>query len=783
MTDMNLCADLKPDSSLLSPLLDDEKSIKSHLRKKANQYNFKTIHRADLEEEISNGWEISKENNKTVKIKKFKSHDVMLEDRLWCLFQKMGYKNINGEKFNIIFTRDDGTKGKKQIDVFACDEETALVVECKSKENRGRRTLQKDIHETRCLQHYIRKSIFKYFEGRPLPKIVWIYATDNIIWSDPDVERASDSGIIIITENELQYFEAFLKHMGPAGRYQILSEFLKNQKIPGMPDVKIPGIKGKIGNETFYSFVTTPRALLKISFVNHQAFNHPDGKPAYQRMVSPNRIKDIGLFIKNGGYFPTNILVNFIDPPKFSPLSNKENTDPNIKFGWIELPKKYRSAWIIDGQHRLYGYSHLEDEYLDQNLFVLGFDNMDTRKEADLFITINHKQKSVPKSLLDSLLADIRMGSDDPKVALRALSSAIVRSLNSDNTSPFFRRFALPGVPPESNQNLTISEAVNGLSRSSLVGKVINNSIAPGPFSAATDEDTVVRTRKIFNGYFEALRISNPDRWEQGRSAYVCVNPGIRAHLALINEIVKYLQFKRSVDFQTLKENEIIQYITEIAKPVFFYIKTASHEKIADNFSRKFGEGGVKEYLFNMCKFVNNKFDDFGSDEFLEYLEREDDDRITEADHLIINLTNDITNHVIKVLKSIHGTHLMSSGDAAYWELGIESRRAKDNAYKKQQEDPPGPKRLPREAYLDILDIKDIIQQENNWLHFEPVFNIPLEGEKKGRKYYTSWLAKFNELRRVPAHKSALRTYSEDDFVFLDFIRSEFYSKLEQNKL
>ncbi len=70
-----------------------------------------------------------------------------------------------------------------------------------------------------------------------------------------------------------------------------------------MEDVKIPGIKGKVGGEVFYSFVTTPRDLLKISFVNHQAFNHPDGKPAYQRMVSSNRIKEIGKYIKMADIF------------------------------------------------------------------------------------------------------------------------------------------------------------------------------------------------------------------------------------------------------------------------------------------------------------------------------------------------------------------------------------------------------------------------------------------------------------------------------------------------
>ncbi|MEA2062682.1 MAG: hypothetical protein U9P14_03195, partial [Gemmatimonadota bacterium] len=288
--------------------------------------------------------------------------------------------------------------------------------------------------------------------------------------------------------------------------------------------------------------------------------------------------------------------------------------------------------------------------------------------------------------------------------------------------------------------------------------------------------------KNICKGYFELLRDNNPKRWELGRTAYICVNPGIRAHLMLISEIIKYLEHKQKIDFIQLSEEKVVEYVTEINRQVFKFIKNASDDNISDNFSRKFGEGGVKEYLFNMCELVITDYDDFGSEEFRSYIERRDDDRVVEANNLIIKLTNDITNYVIDSLKRIHGTHSMQSGDAAYWELGIRSRRAKDVAYKKQQEDPPE-KRLPREAYLDILDIKEIIQQDNNWPHFEMIFNIPIVDEKKGKKYYTSWLARFNELRRIPAHKSSLRTYSEEDFEFLEKIKSEFYERLEKYRV
>lgn len=66
-----------------------------------------------------------------------------------------------------------------------------------------------------------------HYGSKLKPQLIWLYVTSNIIWSKPDIERARDAGIYIVTENELNYFEMFVKHMGPAGRYQMLSEFLK----------------------------------------------------------------------------------------------------------------------------------------------------------------------------------------------------------------------------------------------------------------------------------------------------------------------------------------------------------------------------------------------------------------------------------------------------------------------------------------------------------------------------------------------------------------------------
>ncbi|WP_113486450.1 DGQHR domain-containing protein [Rhizobium cremeum] len=764
------------ETNFLSPLINDEKLLALEYRRRKNGNDVKSVHPADVSAEEAKGWVVQRPGKRATRLKRPKKHENLLEDRVWCLLYSMGYRTLNEARFRIAFTRFDTSTGRKEIDVYAEDQETVLVIECKSRKERGRRSLLKDIQETISLQQYFRDSINRRLAGAAKPKIIWLYATNNILWSASDIERAETHGIQIITENEIQYFETFLKHMGPAGKYQILGDFLRGQKIPGLTNVKVPAIRGKIGGEVFYSFVTTPRNLLKIAFINHQALNHPDGRPAYQRMISSSRIKEIGSFIEKGGFFPTNILVNFSDAPRFDLISNSENTDANLKFGWITLPSKYRSAWIIDGQHRLYGFSYLDDEYLDQSLFVLAFEKMAVQKEADLFITINHRQKSVPKSLLVSLLADIRMGDSDPSTALSALGSAVVRALNTDKTSPLARRFSTHGVPPEPSQNLTISEAVNGLRRSGLIGKVIGKTLAPGPLSGATDDQTVERASIVLSAYFEEVRLANPARWEAGREAFIAVNPGIRAHLSMIAEVVTYLSHKNSLDFPLMEPEEFCRHVTTFCQPIFKFIKSASDDVVRDRFSRKFGEGGVKEYAYHLMQILQDTHSDFGTEEFQRWVEQSNSEKIDEVNQFLMKLAERLTDYVIDTLKKVHGTHRLASDEQAFWEIGVESERIRKNAFEAQQRDKA--RRKPKEAYLNIVDLAEIVKQQNNWDHFENVFKNARPDERAGQKYYLGWINTFNELRNIAAHKNQLKTYTDDDLEFVEWLRTEVHPKV-----
>ena len=405
----------------------------------------------------------------------------------------------------------------------------------------------------------------------------------------------------------------------------------------------------------------------------------------------------------------------------------------------------------------------MEDEYLNTNVFVLAFEKLEATKEAELFMTINHEQKSVSPSLLITLQADLKLGSTDPREAISALASGLLRALNADNTSPFYSRFAKPGIPPTEFQNLTVAEIVKGLTRSNLLGRAISKKTrVPGLLSAATDAETIKRARKVINGYFKPIMEANLDRWNSGRTAYICVNPGMRAHLQLMSEILNYLASKHILDPQVDSPDKMVDELAEFIRPICEFVGNASPKSIEQRFARRFGEGGVRDYEYNLIDLISTKYPDFGSKDYKDFKANQSDARVDQAARDLEDVQNAVSLICIETLKSVHGTQEMASGEKAYWEIGIDSADIKEKAYKKQQSEPVA-KRALREAYIDFIDYVKIIKQANNWGHLEPILSIPLPGEK-GKKYYLDWMDKVNELRRVTAHRSPYRSFKDEDF-------------------
>lgn len=760
-------------------LCEDEAVLRGQFSVRRLSDVFRSVANAEVETLLDQGWVPYKEGKTKSRLLQPKELEHQLKDDLWCLFYRMGYRTLNLEEISLKLDGVGQPGEVKRVAIIAEDDETVVVVECKTKDERGRKSLSRDLQSSTLARRALQQLLQQRHKGKPKHKILWLYATRNIIWSDKDVEQAVAANIRVVTENEYQYFDSFIRYMGPAGRFQFLAEYFEGQDIPGLEDVRLPATQGVLGKNKFYSFVSTPRRLLKIAFVNHQALNHPDGRPAYQRMISQQRVREIQKFIEKGGYFPTNILLNFTKVCRFD-LLPKDNVDPVTRFGWLYLPKSYKSAWVIDGQHRLYGYSHLSGKYLDQPIAVIAFELLPVRDEAELFVTINHEQKSVPKSVLVGLQADLKINSTIPKERLGALASSVAKACGSDPTSAFFQRFAVQGMHSTDGQSLTIPEVVNGLVKAGLLGKVIQGTHVPGPMSSTTDEQTIRRGLKVMNLYFHLVRDANTRRWDQGREGHIATNPGIRAFLLLFAECCNYLELENALDPVSTREEELVSLVAEVIEPVLTLIGQDEEADLKARFSRKFGEGGVREYFENLAELVCEKRVGFGGAELRKNLGLKKDQRRTATNADVIKLSKDILDSVVAVLKNTYGEEIGPTGEKAYWRLGVESRKIRSAAYTKQMDDKG---QQPIEAFLDIVDLKEIVRQKSNQEHFSQLFSIRLPDEPKGKHIYLDWMDKFNEVRRIPAHPSGTRTYSEDDYEFLEFLKKAFYENVDKHPL
>ncbi len=231
----------------LGPLLTEAGRIRREAVHKRKVFDEKSVSADAIPDHEANGWQVDRKLTRFTKVKREKEIDERLENRFWMLLFKLGYPELSeGRDFTILIERRGAEPLRKQIDVFGKDDETVIVAECKASEKLTRRSLQKDIEEFANLKGPIASAVRKHYGPDLKLKLIWLFVTENIIWSGPDKQRAAGENIRVITERELRYYSVIAEHLGKAARYQFLAEFLKDQQIPELSGRAVPAIKGKL---------------------------------------------------------------------------------------------------------------------------------------------------------------------------------------------------------------------------------------------------------------------------------------------------------------------------------------------------------------------------------------------------------------------------------------------------------------------------------------------------------------------------------------------------------
>jgi DNA sulfur modification protein DndB len=762
---------------LLHPLLTTPATRGTEKKKRRDQYVRQTVAHAEVDPLIADGWQVDKKLDHRTRMRREKSLSEDLENRTWCLLADFGFLELNqGRQFKIKFRRNNKIDGEKQVDVFAKDDETVIVAECKASAEIRKKSLQKDIEEFANLKGKISEGIKQHYGSAFKPKIIWAMVTDKIIWSKEDKNRAAGENISIITERELRYFAELAKHLGPAGRYQFLAHFLENQKVPGLEDRRVPALRGKLGSNTFYTFVTTPERLLKIAFVNHRTLNDPKGMPTYQRLITKGRIKQIQNYIQDGGYFPTNIIINFAAKPKFEIRLKEEEAD--VHYGTLYLPEKYKSALVIDGQHRLYGYSRLLELQKNQNIIVLAFQQMSKEDEANLFVTINHEQKTVPRTLLDDLQGELKWGSDDPRERIVAMCSRLVNVLNAEAGGPFHLRVVQTGLRSTRETCLTLPAMLDALKKSELLGRVgkKTKTYEGGPFTGKDDYSTLDRARHGLEDIFSILKEANPNVWRAGADGAVWTNTGIAALLMIVAEAVRTYERTSGLDSKELSSEEIAEQVQDIIAPITNRLKTSTDGQIAKLFKENvpYGSTGPRELYLKLVGVVREQAKKFGPADFDVWRNEQNLERKKQAAEKVQDLNSNICSAIFAQFRKEYG-------DEHYFLKGVTNKEMRTAAFSKQQDDEIG-QQAPLEEYLNLLDYKKIVEKAEHWPLFAELFSIKLEEDKAGQAKYLHWMDKLNDVRKKTAHQATGRVVSDEEADFIDWIHQAFFERLAKDQ-
>ena len=706
--------------------------------KRKNLYIEARERKVALEELEEEGWEYVKDyaDSKFVKVRKEKPFYERFEDQIWLLFFQMDFKHLNRDanfKMNYDFNNPDFTQ---QIDVFAADDETILIVECKSSEDLNEVQFKKDIEKLHGQMEGLRKCALKQYPGR---KVKFIWATHNCIMSAKDIKRLQEWDIIFFSDSTIQYYSELVKHLGTCSRYQLLGNLLANTEIKKMQN-KVLAIKGKMGGHEYYEFSIEPEKLLKIGYVLHRNEANKNMMPTYQRIIKRKRLKEVQSFINDGGYFPNSIIIS-IDSGgrKLQFDESPTKLDDSIsKIGVLHLPKRYHSAYIIDGQHRLYGYS--DSEYANTNSIpIVAFVDLDRSEQLKLFMDINENQKSVSKTLRITLNSDMLWDSPNQNERRDAIRSKIAQMCGEEQSSPLLGRVVIGEDEKNNIKCITIQAIQLALQKCSFFSTFAkNNTIATnGSFDVGDNQATIDRFYPFLEGCFKTVKNECETEWSLGEQGILTINRGIQGIIRIINDVVNLLIAQNKLFPLTQDIDDIINEVEYYMSPLLNHINKLTEEQRIE-LKSFYGGGAENKYLHYFQKVIHDSLTDFNPEGLEEYIENTTKEYNATSKEYIYAIEEKLKDVIAESLQEYYGDKWLIKGlpKTTYKEA---EKAASDKNYELLSNDEESD--IEPWDCISLSDCKDIVVYSRNWSEiFESIITRPEDLILSTKEQKTEWI-------------------------------------------
>ncbi len=398
------------------------------------------------------------------------------EDEIRELLKGLGFKDVRGGALFKI--------GPVQIDASGGHEDTLLIVECTAAIGKLKANLREKMKALRGVQAQIESAAKTDNLFSKYKNFVYILAT-NVEVRDADREFAALKPVIHLWDKQVyEYYDDLRSSIGEFAKFNLLGELGVEPLVRTY--FQSPAFRIHAGQTELYEFFVDAKRLLTVSYVARREVGQDS---YYQRMVKKGRLARIASYIKDEKrIFPNSLVVAFVKEPKFTPLtdlleqSKQEELWPKwIELGVLQFPSSYRSCWIVDGQHRLYGLAQLPDTKIP----VTAFGRLSPEDQAKYFLDINGEQRRVPADLIWDLSGELTPTKES------GIISNIVKKLDSEG--PLASRIYVPLHGSKKGRPIKIASVCEAIRR---VGVVRDHSVnmrggEKNPLKASTPEETV----------------------------------------------------------------------------------------------------------------------------------------------------------------------------------------------------------------------------------------------------------------------------------------------------
>ncbi|SDB45103.1 DNA sulfur modification protein DndB [Pseudobutyrivibrio sp. YE44] len=744
--------------------------LKEAAKERKNKTIKNKVDRDSVENYLQDGWFITKEyKNGKVLIEKNKPIGDLFENEVWNIFYRMGFTTLNSTNdFKVQFSK----RQSKQVDIVAIDDEVCLLIECKCSDTYDKNHIfDKDLKEIPTIRDGIIQEISSKYPGR---KFKYIFATKNYSIGNADRIRMEEFDISNFEMDVVDYYDKLVNYIGPAAKYQLLGNIFAGKTIENMESM-VPAIEGIMGGGLkYYSFSIEPERLLKLAYILHRDNANETLMPTYQRLITKDRLTKVKQFVDNGGYFPNSIIISIDNKGAdllFEPLTD-ENINKFSRAGILHLPKTYSSAFVIDGQHRLYGYSD-STHGKDNAIPVVAFVDMDKYEQLKMFMDINENQKAVNKTLRNSLNINIFWNSESYLERSKAVMLALCERLGTTQNSPLYDRI-VTGTNSSTNRRCITSESLRlALEKTSFFNKYkskINNEVVKyGTFDKLDNKKTLDLLLPFLIKSLRTIEENCLEEWDKGNQGYIAINNCMSAIIRIIDDIVNIKLTEKGLE--VVNDRSFYKECEELLTCLGVTLNNLSDEAIHEI---KTAKGAAAENISRRKLQVefHNRYPEYTTQDLEEYIEYYLEDFSEEA----LYEAKELETKIIEILKQ----KFMGEPNwlNKYVPESTKNSVIANTAIAKNNNSILGVegKNVTEWDFISYKEVSDIISYGSNWsTMFQEEFKI-IEDGKPNKKKTVEWLKHVGDLKRKAEAKAKI---TKLDYEFIN----EYYTALCKTSL